>query len=151
MASIVAADLVAYHAATQSDVDATPVGGAIDLLRRPYFTQATAADTVEAVSSSAGDTTQTVTVEARKADGTIVSETKTLTGTTAIIFSVNGAIDRILKIELSATCAGTVSVRKSVAGVTYRVIPIGERGFSMIFRKTSSDPVSTRNYYAKTF
>jgi hypothetical protein len=65
MASIVAADLVLYHAATQSDVDAVPVGGAIDTLRRPDFTQVTAGDTVEAVSSSAGDTTQTLTIRAQ--------------------------------------------------------------------------------------
>jgi hypothetical protein len=48
--SVVASDLVAYHAATQSDVDGVPVGGAIDLLRRPDFTPATAGDTVEVVS-----------------------------------------------------------------------------------------------------
>src|ERR1700716_2907780 len=107
MASIVSADLVLYHAATQSDTDVGTVGGAIDLLRRPDFTQATAADTVEALSSSASDTAPTLTIEARKADGTVVSETKTLTGTTAVIFSGNGAIDRILKAELSTTCVGT--------------------------------------------
>ena len=56
----------------------------IDTLRRPDFTQITAGDTVEAVSSNAGDTTQTLTIEARKADGTVVSETKTLNGTTAV-------------------------------------------------------------------
>lgn len=149
--SVVASDLVAWMAATQSDVDATPVGGAIDLLRRPDFTQATAADTVEVVSSAAGDTTQSVTLTARKADGTIVTQTVTLNGTTAVIFSVAGAIDRILQVEMSATAVGTVTVRKSVAGATYRVIPIGERGFSMIFRKTSSSAGGTVNYFAKFF
>lgn len=149
--SVTAADLVAFHAATQSDADGIAVGGAIDLLRRPDFTQATAADTVEVLSSAAGDTTQTVTLIARKADGTIVSQTVTLNGTTAVIFSVAGAIDRILSIEMSATATGTVTVRKSVAGATYRVIPIGERGFSMIFRKTSSSSAGIINYYAKFF
>lgn len=150
MASIVAADLVEYHAATQSDVDATPVGGAIDALRRPDFTQVTAADTVEVISSSASDT-QNCTIEARKADGTIVSETLALTGTTAKVFSGNGAIDRILKVELASVAIGTITVRKNSAGATYRVIPAGERGFSMFLRKTSSDTAGTRNYYAKTF
>ena len=65
--SVVAADLVAYHAATQSDTDVGTVGGAIDLLRRPDFTQLAANDDVEAVSSSAGATTQTVTITARTA------------------------------------------------------------------------------------
>jgi hypothetical protein len=149
--SVVASDLVLYHAATQSDVDGSTVGGAIDTLRRPDFTQITAGDTVEAVSSSAGDTTQTLTVRARKADGTIVSETKTMNGTTAIVFSVIAAVDRILKVELSATCAGTVTVRKNSAGATYRTIPVGERGFSAVFREGSSSTSGTVNYYAKLF
>jgi hypothetical protein len=150
VASIVAADLVAYHAATQSDTDGSTVGGAIDLLRRPDFTQATAADTVEVISSSASDT-QNCTIECRKADGTIVSETLALTGTTAKIFAGNGAIDRILKVELASVAIGTITVRKSVAGVTYRAIPVGERGFSMVFRKGSSSTSGTVTYYAKVF
>jgi hypothetical protein len=138
MASIVAADLVLYHAATQSDVDGSTVGGAIDTLRRPDFTQMSANDTIRAVSSSAGDTTQTVTRQAgRAADGTS-SETKTLTGTTAITFSVNGTVERILKVELSATCAGTITVQSTTGpGTNFsRVIAIGERGFSMFRERT---------------
>lgn len=149
MASIVAADLVPYHAANQSDVDAATVGGAIDALRRPVFTQMSANATLEALSSAAGDTTQTVTIRARKADGTIVSETKTLTGTTAIVFSVNSTVERILKVELSATATGTITVRTSSAGTTWGTIPIGERGFSAIFREGSSSTSGTTNYYAK--
>lgn len=149
--SVAASDLIAYHAATQSDTDGIPVGGAIDALRRPDFTQISAGDTVEAISSAAGDTSQTLTIRARKADGTIVSETKTMNGTTAIVFSVNAAVDRILKAELSATCAGTVTVRKNSAGATYRTIPIGERGFSAIFREGSSSTSTTVTYYAKFF
>lgn len=150
MASVVAADLVLYHAATQSDADAIAVGGAIDTLRRPDFTQVTAADTVEVISNNAGDT-QSCTVEARKADGTIVSETLTLTGVTAKIFAGNGAIDRILKVELASGAVGTITVRKSVAGATYRVIPAGERGFSMCMRKGSSSTGGTVNYFCKLF
>lgn len=149
--SVAASDLVAYHSATQSDVDGSTVGGAIDTLRRPDYTQVTAGDTVEAISSAAGDTTQTLTIRARKADGTIVSETKTLTGTAAVVFSVNAAVDRILKAELSATCAGTITVRKNSAGATYRTIPIGERGFSAVFREGSSSTSGTVTYYAKVF
>lgn len=153
MASIVAADLVPYHAATQSDTDVGTVGGAIDTLRRPDFTQMTSNDTIRAVSSSAGDTTQTVTVEARTASGTVVSETKTLTGTTAITFSVNGTVERILKVELSATCAGTITVASTTGpGTNFsRVIAIGERGFSAIHRKGASSTSGTVNYYAKFF
>jgi len=153
MASIVAADLVAYMAATQSDVDATPVGGAIDTLRRPDFTQITANDDIEVISSSASDT-QNCTITARAADGTLTSQTAALTGTTAKIFSTMGAagvVERILQVELASVAIGTITVRRSVAGATLRTIPIGERGFSMIFRKLASDPVSTTNWYAKFF
>lgn len=149
--SVVASDLVAYHSATQSDQDAITVGGAIDALRRPDFTQVTAGDTVEAISSAAGDTSQTLTMRCRKADGTIVSETKTLNGTTAVVFSGNAAVDRVLKAELSATCAGTITVRKNSAGTTYRTIPIGERGFSAVLREGSSSTSGTVTYYAKFF
>ncbi len=148
--SVSATDLVAYFSANNPDDDAATQGGAIDALRRPDFTQATAADTVEAVSSNAADT-MNITCESRKADGTVVSETKALTGTTAVIFSTNGAIDRILKVELASAAAGTITVRKSVAGATYRTIPIGERGFSMFARKGASDPSTTKNYYHKVF
>lgn len=148
--SVVASDLVLFHAATQSDTDVGAVGGAIDLLRRPDFTQVTAADTVEVISNNAGDT-QNCTIEARKADGTVVSETLALTGVTAKIFAGNGAIDRILKVELASNAVGTITVRKSVAGATFRVIPAGERGFSMVMRKGASSTSGPINYFAKTF
>lgn len=148
---IVAADLVLFNAATMPETDSGSSGGAIDLLRRPDFTQIAANDDIEALSSSAGDTTQTVTIEGRTAAGTLISETKTLTGTTAIIFSTLGVVERVLDVELSATCAGTITVRRSVAGATLRVIPIGERGFSMFARKTTSLTSGTQNYYFKAF
>lgn len=148
---IVAADLVIFNAATMPETDSGTSGGAIDLLRRPDFTQLAANDDVEALSSSAADVTQTLTIEGRDSAGNLVSETKTLTGTVAVIFSVIGVIERVLDAELSATCAGTITVRRSVAGATLRVIPIGERGFSMFARKTTSLTGSTQNYYFKVF
>lgn len=153
MASIVAADLVLYHAATQSDVDGSTVGGAIDTLRRPDYTQMTANDTIRAVSSSAGDTTQTVTVRGRNAAGSIVSETKTLTGTTAITFSTLATVERVLKVELSATCAGTITVQSTTGpGTNFsRVIAVGERGFSAAFRELSSSAGGSTTFYSKVF
>ena len=148
---IASTDLVLYNSVNMPDVDAATAGGAIDTLRRPDFTQLAANDDIEAVSSAAGDTTQTLTIEGRDAAGNIVSETKTLTGTTAIIFSVISVIERVLKAELSATTTGSITVRRSPSGATLRVIPAGERGFLMFARKTSSDPSLTRSYYAKLF
>jgi len=81
----------------------------------------------------------------------VVSETRALTGTTAVIFSTSGVVDRVLQYELASAPAGNVTLRRSVAGATVRVVPIGERGFSAFLRKAASDPSSTKNYYSKVF
>jgi hypothetical protein len=149
--SVASADLVAYHAATQSDVDGVPVGGAIDPLRRPDFTQPAAPDTLEVVSSAAGDTTQTMTVVGRDSQGRVVSQTVTLNGTTAVPLGSLGTVQRVLSAELSATCTGTVTVRRSDHTTAVRAIPAGERGFSAIFRKDPASSVVEIDYYAKFF
>jgi hypothetical protein len=146
-----AADLAIFCSANMPDVDTGNAGGAIDLLRRPDFTQIAANDTIQAVSSSGSDTTQTVTIEGRNAAGSIVTETKLLTSTTAITFATLGTVERVLKAELSAACAGTVTIRRTTGAVTIRQIPIGERGFVAPFRKLSSDPLVQKNFYAKVF
>jgi hypothetical protein len=148
---IIASDLVIYNSVNMPDTDVGVAGGAIYTLRRPDFTQLAANDDIEAVSSNAGDTTQTLTIEGRDLAGNVVSETKTLTGTTPIIFSVIGVIERVLKAELSATTTGSITIRRSPAGATLRIVPAGERGFTMFARKASSDPVAVRNYYSKVF
>jgi hypothetical protein len=148
--AIAASDLVLYHASNNVDADTGTQGGAIDTLRRPDFTQMAANDTIEAVSSNAGDT-MNVTVTARKADGTIATETKALTGTTAISFSTLGTVERILHVELASAPTGSVTVRRTTGPTTVRVIPAGERGFSMPFRKCASDPSASRDYYSKVF
>jgi hypothetical protein len=127
------------------------VGGAIDTLRRPDFTQIAANDTIQALSSAAGDTAITVTMTGRSAAGSIVTETKTLTGTTAITFNTLGTVERVLQAELSATAAGTITIQRTTGAVLIRTIPIGERGFSAIFRKTTSSTSGATDYYAKFF
>jgi len=151
MSSVVSSDLVAYHAATQSSSDTGTVGGAIDTLRRPDFTQLAASDTVEVISSAAGDTTQTCTVVGRDSQGRLVSQTVTLNGTSAVAFNTLGTVERILSCELSATAAGTVTLRRSDHTTAVRAIPIGERGFSMILQKGSSSTSVEVDYYAKFF
>ncbi len=149
---IVAADLVLFAAAAAVDEDTSAQGGAIDLLRRLDFTQLAANDDIEVISSAAGDT-QNCTITGRTASGTIVSETAALTGTTAKIFATLGVIERVLTVELASVAIGTITVRRSVAGATVRVIPVGERGFKMMFRKLAADVSggATRNFYAKGF
>ena len=60
-------------------------------------------------------------------------------------------IERVTKVELASAAIGTITVRRSVAGATVRVIPATERGFLMPFRKTASATGSTVNVYAKGF
>lgn len=148
---VASTDLVLYCSANHPDVDTGLNGGAIDNLRFLDFTQLAANDDIEVVSSAAGDTTQTVTVEARNAAGQIVSQTVTLNGTTAVVLSTMGVVERVLKAELSATCAGIVTVRRSPAAGDIRAIPIGKRGFMAMFRKASSDPSVQKDYYTKGF
>lgn len=148
--AISATDLVLYYSANNPDTDSTTNGGAIDPLRRPDFTQLAANDDIEAVSSNAGDT-MNLTIEGRDAAGNVVSETKALTGTTPVVFSTIGVIERVLRAELASAPTGSVTVRRSVGGATVRIIPAGERGFSAFFRKTSSDPSLQVDYFAKLF
>jgi hypothetical protein len=147
--SISASDLVAYNSANMPVDDVSTSGGAIDTLRRPDFTQMGANDTVDAKSSSSGDTTQTITLSGRKSDGTIVSETLTLNGTTVV--TTTNTYERLLKAELSATCAGTVTVQRHTGAVLIRTIPIGERGFQAIFQQCASDPSVQKDFYMKFF
>lgn len=151
MASIVSGDLLLFLSAGRPTADTGSTGGAIDLDWRPVFTQLAANDDLEVVSSAAGDTTQTATVWARNAGGSIVTEGVTLNGTTAVIFSTISTVERVLKFQLSADAAGTVTLRRSVAGATVGTVPIGERGFQIMFYDSSSDPGTTIVRYEKMF
>jgi len=147
---VVASDLVAFLSANMPVADSGTAGGAIDLLRRPDFTQIAADDDIEVISSSASDT-QNCTITGRNAAGSIVTETKTLTGTSAAIFATLGVINRVLIVDLASTAVGTVTVRRSVAGATVRTIAAGERGFKAIFQQLASDPSVQKDYYSKIF
>ncbi len=144
--AIAASDLKLYASADTPEDDATQAGGAIDEARRLDFTQIAANDDLEVLSGSAGDTSQTATLTGRNTAGAIVSEGVTLTGTTAAIFSTIGVVERVIKFELSATAAGIVTVRRSVAGATVRTVPIGERGFEILFYDSASESGSTIRY-----
>lgn len=150
--AVVDADIVFYASANMPDADTGTNGGAIDPLRRVEWTKLAANDDIEVISSAAGDT-QNCTIEGRNAAGQVVSETAALTGTTAKIFSNLGVIQRVLKVELASGAVGTVTVRRSVAGATVGVIPVGERGFLALFRKAAAEAAggAQRDYYSKIF
>jgi len=142
---IASTDLILYAAANTPENDTVTAGGAIDALRRLDFTQIAANDDIEALSDSAADT-MNATLTGRNAAGAIVSETKALTGITAIIFSTAGILERVLKFELASAPAGNITVRRSVAGATVRVVPIGERGFEIFFYDSASESAGTTRY-----
>jgi hypothetical protein len=146
---IASTDLIAYAAANIPADDTALAGGAIDILRRIDFTQIAAADRVEVVSANAGDTTQTATVTGRLATGALVIEALSLNGTTPVLTAAT--LERVLKVELSASCVGTVTVRRQAAGATVRTIPPGERGFMAAFRQLASNPSAQTDFYAKFF
>jgi hypothetical protein len=147
--SIASTDLVFYNSANMTVDSSSTTGGAIDTLRRPDFTQISSAEKIDFVSSAAGDTSQTLTLTGRLADGSLASETLNVNGTTTV--SSANTYERLLKAELSATCAGTLTVKGHTSLTTFRVIPIGERGFQAIFQQLASDPVSTTLWYEKFF
>lgn len=144
-------DIVAYAAANKPTDDTSTNGGAIDALERVVFTDLAANDDIEVLSSNAGDTTQQITVTARNAAGATVQQTVTLNGTTAVILSTMGVVERVQRALLNANCTGTVTVRRSVAGATIGTIPPAERGFRRLFIDAVSDPSATKNYYEKIF
>lgn len=148
--AIAASDLIAYSAASRPSDDTSTVGGAIDPDVRIEFTDLAANDDVEIISSNAGDT-MNATLIGRAADGTLKTETKALTGTTAVIFSTAGVLERVESVILASDPAGTVTVRRSVAGATIATIPAGERGFTRLFVNAFSDPSSSKDYYQKIF
>lgn len=148
---IASTDLLVYHALNRPTDDTTTTGGAIDLDWRPVFTQLAANDDIEVLSSAAGDTTQTATIWGRNAAGEIVTQAVTLSGTTAVIFSTAGILERVLRCQISADAVGTVTFRRSIAGATVATIAIGERGTSIMFYDSSSDPSVTKTRYEKVF
>lgn len=149
---IVASDIVAYGSASMPDDDTpTGIGGAIDTAIRVVFTDIAATDQIEFLSSSAGDTSQTLTIYGRNAAGELVSEGNTLTGVTVVTTTL--AFERVLKITLSATAAGTITVRDQDTDTTIASIEPGVTEIRRPFYDAAADATggSTRNYYDKVF
>lgn len=89
------------------------------------FTNQPANDGVEILSSSAADTTQSATVYGTtQGTDTVVAETVALNGTT-VVPTVKTDWGVILGVELSASCAGTVTFREASANATITTITTG--------------------------
>lgn len=149
---IVASDIVAYGSSSMPDDDTpTGIGGAKDTSKKVVFTDISANDTVEILSDNAGDTTQTVTVYGRNTAGEIVSEAETLSGTTPQ--TTTQQFERILKITMSATATGTVTVRKQSDDVTIATLEAGITEVRRPFYNAAAEASggSQRDYYEKIF
>lgn len=142
---ITAAELKAYQAANMPENDTATTGGAIAATGLVEFTDLAANDDLEALSDNAADT-MNLTITGRNAAGAIVSETKALTGTTAAIFSTLGIIERVMKIVLASAAAGTITVRRSVAGATVVQLPAGKTSTRRLFYDSASEAGSTTRY-----
>ena len=149
--AVVQSDIVAYAAANKPTDDTSTNGGAIDDDERVVFTDLAANDDIEVVSDNAGDTTQNITVTARNAGGETVSEQVQLNGTTPVVLSTMGVVQRIQRALLDADCTGTVTVRRQGDAGDVADIPPGERGFRRLFIDAVSDSGSAKDYYEKIF
>jgi len=149
--SIASTDIIIYGSANMPEADGSTTGGAIDTGVRLVFSDISANDTVEVLSSNVGDTTQTVTVTGRNVAGSIVSDVLSLNGTTV----VNGVVsfERILKIVINASHAGTITLRKASDNVTIATIESGVLTIRRAFYNVAADASggSTRTYYEKCF
>lgn len=149
--SIASTDILAYGSASMPEDDSSTSGGAIDTTCKVVFTDISAADTVEIVSDSAGDTTQTVTVYGRSAAGAVVSDALSLNGTTV----VNGVVtfERILKVVVSASHAGTITIRKASDNVTIATLETGLLLLRRLFYAATAEASggSSKDFYEKIF
>ena len=104
----------------------------LDATAGDQFTNQPANDGIEIVSSSTADTTQTITLYGvlNGALTTLVTETLTLTGTTQLD-SAHTDWYYLLGARLSASCAGTITIREASgnatisAGLTTGVLTVG--------------------------
>lgn len=150
--AVVDTDIVVYGSAVMSDDDVTTnIGGAIDLTTRVVFTDISPTGTITVVSDSSGDTTQTVTIYGRDAAGVLVNEGLVLTGVTPV--SGSQSFERILKIVMSGTAVGSVSVSETAGA---EVLVVMEPGLLEIRRPfynavAEASGGADKTYYEKLF
>ena len=149
---IVAADIIAYGSASMPDDDTpTGIGGAIDTAVKVVFTDISATDTVEILSSSGSDTTQTVTIYGRNAAGELISEAEALAGLTPQ--TTTATFERILKVVMSATAVGTITIRKQTDDVEIATLEPGLTEVRRPFYDAAAEASggAARTYYEKIF
>lgn len=143
--SIVAAELVKRGALNRPEDDVSSSGGGIDNNCVLDITQLAANDVLRVVSDNAGDTTQNVTVTGRLASGAIDTDVIVLNGVTPVAGAKT--FERILKINLSATAAGNVTIERNTNPYDDVVIvPAGKTDAAILFIDSSSEVSQTVRY-----
>lgn len=112
----------AVNAAGDITVSATRAGAG---LITDVSTPIVASSTASVVSSNAADTTQTATLYGFAVDGvTAQTETLSLNGTTPVAGTLLWGTAGLLGVKLSASCAGTVTVKDAITGGTPTVFSL---------------------------
>lgn len=149
--SVSASDIIVYGSANMPEANGTTSGGAINTAVKIVFTDIAATDSVKFQSSSAGDT-MNITVTGRSAAGAIVSETMALTGVT-LTAATTQTFERILKIVLASTSAGTITITRNTGGATIATMEPGITSVRRLFYDAAADASggSSRSFYEKVF
>lgn len=148
---VASTDILFYGSANHQETDSGTQGGAIDLTTKVTFTDISATGTVEVLSSNGGDTTQTATVYGRLASGIIDSEALSLNGATPV--SGAKSFERIMKVVINASHAGTITVRKASDDVTIMTLETGILTCRRLFYAAEAEASggSSKDYYEKIF
>ena len=149
---VVDTDIVVYGSANMQETDTGTQGGARDAATLIVFAELIGGNTtITVVSDNAGDTTQTLTVTGRIADGSITSDIISLNGVTPAVGAVT--FERVLKMVLSASASGTVTVTETTGAETIVAMPTGVTTVRRPFYDVSADVAggSARTYYEKIF
>jgi len=112
-------DIIVYGSANMPENDTGTSGGAIDktvIILTQNVGDVGGNDTLDVVSDDAADSTQTVTITGRLPSGIIDTEVLSLNGTTPDTGATT--FERVLKIVVSATYAGTLTISENSGSVT---------------------------------
>lgn len=147
--SVVPSDLRDFGSAhMQEDDISSPQGGAIDLTTKIDFTDITATDSINAVSSNSGDA-MNLTIVSRDSTGIIQTEVKALNGLTPVNFTQQ--CERVLKATLASVSAGTVTLTKNTGGATILTFEPGITTVRRPFYNAAAPSVGSKTYYEKFF
>lgn len=148
--SISSGEIKFYGSSVMPEDDTTAsVGGEIDTSQKIEFTDISPSGTVEMFSSASGDIGQTVIIYGRNAAGEAINESKLLNGTNIVQFT--STFERILKVVMSSSAIGTVTIRKTGIGSSLITLEAGIRQVRRPFYNAMSPSVGTRRYYEKIF